>query len=147
MRRVSLVWLVLLCACSASAKSAQEDLLEGVRDFQEGLRWRNYDQAAHRVPAASRERFLDAHEELDDDLRIDDYEIERVTVEKDRDRAMVRVSYTWHLDTVGTVHETTVDEAWERQGKVWRIVSATYRRGEPLPPETLAVESTPSELP
>jgi len=30
-----------------------------VREFQEGLRWRNYDQAADHVHAAARVRFLE----------------------------------------------------------------------------------------
>jgi hypothetical protein len=145
--RAVLLLATLLGACSAGARAANDDLLLDVREFQEGLRWRRYDQAAERVPAARRERFLDAHEELDGDLRIDEYEIERVTLGGAARQAVVRVRYTWHLETVGRVHESLVDETWERQGKVWRIIGATHRRGEPLPPEALPVEETPPSLP
>lgn len=128
---------VLLAACSTSSRAAQEDLMMGARELQEGLRWRNYDHAALRIPQAERMKFLDAHEALDDDLRIDEYEIERVTMAEDKDHATVRVRYKWHLEKVGLVHDTLVDQAWERQGKVWRITSSTHRRGEDLPPLAL----------
>jgi hypothetical protein len=146
-RRAALLAVLLAAGCSASARSANEDLVTDVREFQEGLRWRSYDRAAGHVPAHRREQFLDAHEELDRDLRIVDYELERVTIERDGRHAVVRVRFTWHLESVGRVHETTVDERWERQGKVWRIVGAAHRRGEPLPEPALPVESTPSALP
>ena len=74
------LFLVGLVACSSGAARGA-DLLNDVRTFQEGLRWRKYEMAADYVPAAVRERFLTAHEELDEDLRIDDYELQRVKVE------------------------------------------------------------------
>jgi hypothetical protein len=129
---------VLAAGCGGGGAAAGEDLIGHVRVFQEGLRWRRYDQAADHVPAPVRARFLDAHDELDRELRIDDYEIVRVTL-AGKTEATVRVRYTWHLESVGRVHETTVDERWRRQGKVWRIVSADHRHGEPLPPGTLAL--------
>lgn len=135
-------WLILalVAACSASAKGKHDDLDEHLRDFQEGLRWRNYDRAAAHVRQEEREKFLDAHEILDENLRIDDYEIERVTLGEDGRRATVRVRYVWHLDSEGRVHDTLVDESWEKQAKVWRIVGSSHRRGEPLPSTALPVE-------
>ncbi len=132
-----LLWAcaVLLAACGAGQKRG-EDLLTDVRTFQEGLRWRRYDDAAERIPPASRARFLDAHDELDTDLRIDDYEVLRVTTEGEQ-KARIRVRYTWHLDSVGSVHDTTIDESWERQGKTWRIVGWEQRTGVPMPASTL----------
>lgn len=134
-----LLSLVLVTACgAASGRSRGEDLTTDLRTFHEGLRWRRYDDAADHVPAALRSRFLDAHETLDDDLRIDDYEVVRVTW-NGKSEATVRVRCTWHLDSVGSVHETTVDQSWERQGKTWRIVAAAHHKGETLPPDTLTV--------
>ena len=144
--RAALV-LILLGACGGSARERQEDLMDAAREFQNGLRWRNYDQAAAHVPSEIRERFLDAHEELDDNLRVDDYEIERITVEKDARHAMIRVRLTWHLEHVGTVHETVVDESWERQGKVWRILGSAHRRGEEMPPEAVSSQTIAAERP
>ena len=113
-----------------------------VRAFQEGLRWRKYDMAADYVPARERERFLDAHDDVDTDLRIDDYEVMRVKLEDSQSKAQVRVKYTWHLDSVGSVHDTVVEESWEKQGKIWRIVGSEHRRGEEMP--RLVVSATPT---
>jgi hypothetical protein len=129
---------------------AQESLIDDVRHFQDGLRWRKYDLAADYVPARARERFLDAREEVDEDLRIDDYEVERIMLEDGRDRAEVRIRYTWHLESVGTVHNAVVEEEWEKQGKVWRIVAAEQRRaraGEAAMPSVLPRDKSRSALP
>ncbi len=136
--------LVGLIACSSSA-SRSADLLNDVRTFQEGLRWRKYEMAADYVPAAVRERFLTAHEEIDEDLRIDDYELQRVKVESSGNDAYVRVKYTWHRESVGTVHETVTEQHWELEGKIWRIVGNEHQRGERLPPSV--VVSKGSALP
>ncbi len=124
--------LVLLVGCGGGMKSS-EDLLYDVRAFQEGIRWRKYDLAADYVPAKVREKFLDAHDDVDADLRVDDYELMRVKLADSHDRAEVRVKYTWHLDSVGAVHDTVVEQSWEKQGKVWRIVGSEHRRGEEMP--------------
>jgi hypothetical protein len=130
--------LVLLAACSgASSGKKTEDLMSDVRDFQEGLRWRRYEDAALLVPSANREKFLDAHEELDADLRIDDYEIERLSLAKDQLHATVRVRITWHLDSAGKVHDTVIDESWQRDGKTWHIVGSEHKRGEVLPAKAM----------
>jgi hypothetical protein len=126
------LWLLVLVACAGSLKKS-EDLMTDVRTYQEGLRWRKYDMAADYVPGPERERFLEERDEVDRDLRIDDYELERVKLEDGRERALVRVKYTWHLDSVGAVHDTVVEQSWERQGKVWRIVGSAHKRGEEMP--------------
>src|SRR5262245_26377946 len=114
------LFLVSLVACSSSSARGA-DLMNDVRTFQEGIRWQKHEMSADYVPAAPRERFRDAHEEIDKDLRIDDYEIQRVKAEASGNDAYVRMKYTWHLDSVGTVHETTTEQHWELQGKIWRI--------------------------
>ena len=142
-----LLALLLVAACSQSGAKKTEDLVADVKDFQEGLRWRDYDQAANHLQAEQRTRFLDAHDDLDSDLRIDDYEVMRVHLTDQRTAATVRVKYTWHRDSVGTVHETIVDQRWELQGKVWRITGSEHKQGEELPPETLPVEAEGPPLP
>jgi hypothetical protein len=136
----ALVLVLVASGCgAATSRERGEDLVTDLRVFHEGLRWRRYDEAADHVPPAARTRFLDVHEELDSDLRIDDYDIVRVSWSGTR-AAKVRVRCTWHLDSVGVVHETTVDQSWERQGKVWRIVASEHHKGETLPADTLSVE-------
>ena len=130
--------VLVLAGCAGTGQSAGERLLNDVRAFHEDLRWRRFDDAAELVPPASRERFMDDREALDDDLRIDDYEIERTKMVKEG-VAEVQVRYTWHLDTRGTVHETVVEQRWERIGRGWLLFAEDRKRGEPMP------EPPPSE--
>lgn len=125
--------VALAVSACAGREKAQEDFLDRLREYQEGLRWRRYEAAvAYRLPS-EREAFLDARDELDDELRIDDYEIERVKFSDGRKAAIVQVRYVWHLDSVGVVHETVVEQGWERRGNAWVIVAERIKRGEKMP--------------
>lgn len=124
--------LVLLCACGAGQK-ANEDLINNIRSYEEGLRWRRYEQAADFVPPEERASFLDRREAIDKDLRIDDYEVVRVTLAEGHEEAVAQVRYTWHLDTVGTVHETVMECRWKKEKPGWRIVDSKHKRGEEMP--------------
>jgi hypothetical protein len=124
--------LLMLCACGAGQRP-HEDLVFDLRTYHEGLRWRRYEQAADYIAPDDRNAFLDHREEIDKDLRIDDYETVRVTISTEKQEAVVQVKYVWHLDTVGTVHETTVEEQWKKLDKGWRLVETTHKRGEEMP--------------
>jgi hypothetical protein len=137
----AMVLVLAVTGCGATTTNRVDELDADLRVFHEGLRWRRYDDAAEHVPPLVRARFLDAHEDLDGDLRIDDYEVVRVTwTGAGKDHARVRVRYTWHLDSVGRVHETTVDQSWERQVKIWRIVASAHHKGEVMPAHAVSVE-------
>jgi hypothetical protein len=130
MRLVALV--LLACACGGGQKQ-NEDLINNIRAYQEGLRWRRYEQAADYVAPDERSQFLDRRDEIDKDLRIDDYEVVRVTLAEGHEEALVQIRFTWHLDNVGTVHETVVEEKWKKEKPVWRIVDTKHKRGEEMP--------------
>jgi hypothetical protein len=123
---------LLLLGCASSPKDG-EDLIGEVRVYSEGIRWRKYEDSAARVPPGERETFLDQREALDQELRIDDYEIARVKVRKGKERAVVLVKYTWHLDSVGVVYDTVVEQIWERRGVLWLRVAESRKRGERMP--------------
>ncbi len=118
--------------------------MDDVRGYSEGLRWQKYPQAAVRIPPAEREEFLDEQDELETDLRIGDYEITRLRVDKSKNRASVRIRWTWHRDSEGIVHTTTSHQTWQRRGKRWLMVEERRLKGEAMPgvPEP-SVESEP----
>jgi hypothetical protein len=130
--RVLVASLLVVAACAGSQKHT-ENLLDQSTQYQEGLRWGRYEDAAAHVPPAEREAFLDEHDALAEELRIDDYEVIRVHVKKDHDEAMVQVKYTWHLDSKGIVNETVTDQLWERKGANWWMKEELYKRGEDMP--------------
>jgi hypothetical protein len=129
MRRI-VVLLAVLAACPGS-RQPSEDVLFAARTYAEGVRWRRYEDAAAHLRPAERERFLDLREKLDKDLRIDDYEVTRVKT--GGEAATIQVVYTWHLDSVGTVRETTVEQRWVRERAGWIMIEERERRGDDMP--------------
>lgn len=121
-----------IAACGAAPKSS-ETLMDSVRGYHDGLRWQRYPTAASMIPPAERDLFLDERDEIADDLRISEYEVMRLSVDDAQDRAVLRVRYTWHLDSKGIVHDTTAEQTWERFGKRWLLVEEARVRGEPMP--------------
>ena len=132
----------LAAGCMSSAR-AGETLPESLRTYHEGGRWGRYAAAAGRVPAAERADFVAEREELAEDLRLTDYEVMAVTP-AGADRARVRIKYTWYLDSVGTVHDTWAEQAWEHQGKLWLLVDERWVRG-PAMPGVAGQEEAPAE--
>ncbi|RMH39998.1 MAG: hypothetical protein D6689_15105 [Deltaproteobacteria bacterium] len=123
---------VALAACGASG--AQRDpLIYHLRNYNEGVRWGQFDKAALNVPVLEREDFLDEREQLAEDLRIDDVEIKRIRYRNQRTWARVDVEFTWHLDSRGIVHKTVTRQVWRREGNQWLIADEHRVRGEPMP--------------
>jgi hypothetical protein len=119
--------------CGSTQRASSEDLMGEIRFYLEGVRWQRYQDAVARLPPERREAFLDEREELDEDLRIDDYEIERVKVSADGRAAVVQVKYTWHLNSVGLVRTTVSELAWQRHGKHWLVMAEVRKRGHEMP--------------
>ena len=128
-----LIALTLALAACASRQKQTENLLETSVRFQEGLRWSRFEDAASHVPPREREAFLDEHDELGKDLRIDDYEVIRVHFKDDHEEAQVQVKYSWHLDGEGIVKETVTDQRWRLHGSVWWMEDEAKKRGEDMP--------------
>jgi hypothetical protein len=131
---------LLPLACIAAAtwgcggmQQRTETLTDAIQTYNEGVRWGRYSAAATKLMPAERDAFLDERDQLSADLRITDYDVIRVSAAGDPSRATVQIKYTWFLDSVGTVHETSSLQDWERHGKVW-IMAAEHRlRGEAMP--------------
>jgi hypothetical protein len=140
---LALVGLALTPACAGLGKKVPE-LPEQAKAYGDALRWQKLPEAASLIPPREREDFLAEHEELVDDLRIGDWEIERIDWATPGRRASVKVKWTWHLDSKGLVHDTTTVQKWELHGNNWLMVGETRKRGEPMPgvaepPPTAAV--------
>ena len=145
MKRLAVVVVVASLAACASPQKRTESLLETSTRFQEGLRWRRFEDAASHVPPAEREDFLDEHDKLDADLRIDDYEVIRVHFKDGHEEAQVQVKYSWHLDGEGVVKETVTDQKWKLHGSAWWLEEEAKKRGEDMPGITLSHEKKPHE--
>jgi hypothetical protein len=132
------IWMLVvmgltLSACGGAAKRSH-DLKYDVRLYNEGVRWANLPQAAVRILPSAREDFLNEREELEEELRIDDFEIMRLKTEGDsQETATVQIKWTWHMDREGIVHTTTSRQAWRRYGSRWIMLKEARLRGHEMP--------------
>jgi hypothetical protein len=125
---IGAVWM----ACGHAPKTT-EKLMGAVRGYNEDLRWHRITAAASHIPPKERELFLDERDDLEKELRIDDYEVGRVALGKKGDRAVVHVRYTWHMDNRGIVHTTIAAQLWERRGSRWWMAEERRVRGKTMP--------------
>ena len=128
--KVAMLAVCLLVACR-SAKQG-DSLADSIRQYNEGVRWQRYDNAAIHVPPAERSEFVDGLDTRSKDLRITDYEIVRVDQKTDK-LAQVQVKMSWYLDSEQTLRETSAVQTWERHGKTWWVVEETRLRGKEMP--------------
>jgi hypothetical protein len=122
-----------LAACGGGSSSRSADLVRDVRGYGNALRWRDFAAAALAIAPAHRADFLDQREQLDEDLRVADWEMTRMEYEDDRHRAEVQIEYTWLLDSSGVVHTTVTRQSWSRHGDRWLLDREVRVRGEPMP--------------
>ena len=125
--------LASLTACiGALGYSTMDQITTAAREYNEDVRWGRYDKAAKHVPADTRQRFIDKHANLDDDLEIADFEMSSVEVDKKKQTATARIDYTWSLKTRGIVEKTTTKQKWERKDSEWILASEERVKGAPL---------------
>ena len=127
------VALVPLTACiGALGFSTMDQLATAAREYNEDVRWGRYDRAAKHVPVDTRQRFIDRHSNLDDDLEIADFEMSSLELDKKKETATARVDYTWSLKTQGIVEKTTTKQKWEKKDSEWILASEERVKGAPL---------------
>jgi hypothetical protein len=129
---VALAAVASLGACATQQKKS-ESLKESSWHYQEGLRWARFEESAALVPPREREAFLDEHDKLADDLRIDDYDVVRIVYKSGSDEAQVQVKYKWHRDGEGLVKETVTEQRWKLHGTAWYLEDELKKRGEDMP--------------
>ena len=122
-----------MTACGGAAKRSH-DLQYDVRAYNEGVRWAKLPQAATRILPSQRNDFLNEREELEEELRIDDFEIMRLKMEgESQDKAKVQIKWTWHMDREGLVKSTTSRQDWVRYGSRWIMMKEAHLRGDEMP--------------
>ncbi len=127
-----LLSVILATACGGSEATRSQNVMRSVRGYNDAMRWQRLPSAAGFISVVEREEFLDEQESLVENLRIDDYEITRMRY-LSKNRALVQVRFTWHMDNVGVVETTTTKQSWERHGKSWLLAEEHRVRGESMP--------------
>jgi hypothetical protein len=130
---VSTLALIALGGCiGAMEYSSLDQVTIAAREYNQDVRWGRYDKAAKHVPVDTRQRFIDKHTNLEEDLEIDDFEMSGIEVDKTKKTATARVEYTWSLKTRGIVEKTTTKQKWERRDGEWVVASEERVKGTPL---------------
>ena len=125
--------LVALTGCiGAMEYSSLDQVTIAAREYNQDVRWGRYDKAAKHVPVDTRQRFIDKHSNLEDELEIAEFEMSGIEVDKKKHTATARVEYTWSLKSRGIVEKTTTSQKWERRDSEWVLASEERVKGEPL---------------
>src|SRR6185436_3337124 len=141
MRVIPLAVGLVLAACGAPQVHPENDLSESIRQFNDGVRWERFANAASSLPPPERSQFVDDMDQRASDLKITDYEIVRVDPRGARE-ARVHIKLSWYKASEGTLRETHAMQTWERHGKNWWMVDETRLRGAEMPG---LAESPPSD--
>jgi hypothetical protein len=128
------IWPVLLLAgcMPGMGYSTIDQVTNAAREYNEDVRWGRYDQAADHIAKDRRDRFVERHTSLDEQLEIADFELLNIVIDKKKETASARVDYTWTLKNRGIVEKTTTKQAWEKQDGHWIMASETRVKGSPL---------------
>jgi hypothetical protein len=125
--------LVLTGGCiTGGGYSTRDKLLEVTREYNQGVRWRRFEQAAEHLPLAERRSFFDRHKALEEELDIADCELTRLDIDSKKEHATARVDYVWTLRRRGLVEKTTTDQVWEKKDGEWQLASEVRVSGAPL---------------
>ena len=130
---LSTLALIALTGCiGAMEYSTLDQVSIAAREYNQDVRWGRFDKAAKHVPVDIRQRFIDKHTNLEDELEIADFEMSGVEVDKGKKTATARVEYTWSLKSRGIVEKTTTKQKWERRDSEWVMAAEERVKGAPL---------------
>ncbi len=132
-RRSLLIVLVFaISACGARAKGPS--LIDEIRAYNDGVRWRQYPKAAARVHPRERTAFVAELSTNADEVKISEWDLVHVERRnRGRKSAIAHVRYRWFRDSVGTLHSTNTVQTWKRHGRAWLVTAEKRVRGEPMP--------------
>lgn len=128
----SLVLVAGTGCIAALGYSSLDQVQTAAREYNEDVRWGRYDKAAKHLPSDVRQRFIDKHTNLEDELEIADFEMSGVEVDKKKKTATARIDYTWSLKREGILEKTTTKQKWERRDSDWVLASEERVKGAPL---------------
>src|SRR5258706_15030703 len=76
---------VLVTGCMlGDGYTARDKITNAAREYNDGVRWGRYDIAVEHVAPDLRQRFVERHKELEDELEIADYEMTGIVVDANK---------------------------------------------------------------
>lgn len=137
---LALIAALALCAvasagCMFDGYSTRDRVTFAARQYNEDVRWGRFLQAAAHVPKDRKDRFLEQHKNLDDDLEIADYDMTGIEIDKSdkkHEKITAHVDYTWTLKSTGLVRKTSTTQEWEEKDGTWYMAKEERVKGTPL---------------
>ena len=122
------------CAGVTQRKMNEDGLREAVGKFNDALRWRDYQHAALWVGFPQQEDFWRQTEALQDNVRIIDYQIQRLQVDASSASGSVTLRYRFYKVQNPQLQFQNVQQRWQYldQEANWRIVQfglGTFKEG------------------
>jgi hypothetical protein len=117
----------LSCACATlrGDKNDAENLLACVEVFNSNLKWQDYKEASVFLPPAMQESFWKETDDLQGKVRMMDYQIRNIAMEKDGQAATVLLRYRFFYTNDPYVQTKMVRQQWRylEPEKAWQIVN------------------------
>jgi len=133
---------VFLPACLLQNLSATETLRDSIVGLNDELRWQRMDLAVSRVSPTFRAHFMESHQAWGRDVHVADTELMRVNLAEDGERATSLVAVRWYSMRTMTLHQSMVEQSWERAGRDFVLTDESVVSGA-----TGILVETPSEEP
>jgi hypothetical protein len=118
--------------CSGGA-SSKEKLADSLTLLTDAMRWQQWDTASTYVAPEARKAYLEAHENLSDQIDVTDLEVTRRVAAVDGNSVTVVVTLSWLAKNDPVVKKTIIEQRWEPRRGSWLIVKERRLRGDPLP--------------
>lgn len=132
--RLSLLVLPLaLTGCFAEGYSMKDRFTEAQRKYNDGVRWNRLEESIPYLPKDEQKIFVERMMSLEDELEIADSEMVQFDLDKKKDRATARMTYTWSLKRRGLVEKTNTEQTWVEKAGKWTMIHEVRLRGAALP--------------
>ena len=141
---------VAAAGCANGLFSDRDRLKMALEEYHDGLRWGKVEASAAHLPVAERLRFAERFQQLQGDLEVMDYEVQRIEWDRPRGIANVRVDVSRSLKRRGIVERSVLEQRWQEVGGGWliarqrRIAGAALPLLDEEPVKTAPVSSAPS---
>jgi hypothetical protein len=109
--------------------SAAQRLSDSAYDFNTAARFGRMDIAAEHVREVAREEFGKKHASWGKAVRIEDIELNGMTMRKDGD-ADVSITVTWQRASETSMRTTDLTQRWTSTRGTWSIISEEERTGD-----------------
>ena len=119
-----------LPGCLLQNISASETLRDSVVGLNDELRWQRMDLAVDRVAPSFRQEFVHAHGRWGGEVQVADTELLRVRIDDEDGSATSLVAVRWYSMRTMTLHQSTLEQNWERAGRYFILTSEDVVGGD-----------------